>query len=149
VPKGNNRPLSTQAARQLDAGYDHPEGHVFAPLGTSQALIRRGLVTGMQRSLDAGFGDHSRTTITDAGRAEVIRRRAAALDLELNAPTWSAFAPCTRLGCDADTGQCCIDVRRGSRRAVGEAHPLRNPHQGRRQLGPRADSLAHRTGRAS
>jgi hypothetical protein len=152
---GTSRPLSAQALDALIEGDAHPDGHVFAPLGTSQALLRRDLVRGERgRTMVATFGDNVRTTITPAGRSRAAAERLRRLDAELNPPSpaiepsWDVFEPCRRLGCDAETGQCCIDVRRGCRRAVGEAHPLRNPHRGRRQLGPRADSIAVRTGAA-
>ena len=144
APAGVDRPLSALALDALVVGDAHPSGHVFAPLGTSQALLRRGLVAGERGATIAHtFGDNVRTDITPAGRRAAASERLRRLDAELNPPatipepSWEVFAPCST--CSAGTGVACTG---------GSGRPLRNPHAGRRQLGPRADSLVHRTGAA-
>jgi hypothetical protein len=140
--------------RALDAGYDHPDGKVLAPMGTTQALLRRELVRDKSAHVGQTFGDTMTSTITGAGRAEVLRRRAAALDAELNPqpdpepepaplppPGWADFEQCPRPRCQAPTGQSCIDLR-GALTPDGQPAPVAKAHPGRRLLSPRASRRA-------
>lgn len=150
--RGNARPLSAQALDALVAGAAHPDGKVFALTGATQAMIRRALVDGVQRPTMLGFGELATTRITAAGREVAQRERERRLAVELGEPveqpttSWSVFGPCDRPFCGAKTSQPCLDLR-GAVDPTGVRRELVNPHKGRRQVGPRADSLAHRTGR--
>jgi hypothetical protein len=135
-----DRPLSRATLRALDSGYDHPAGKVYAPMGATHALIRRGYTRDRVNTIGVGFGDPVTSTITQLGRRFIEAQRAAGaipgqVRPETPPPSWEVFEPCET--CGQDTGQPCLDQRPFAL-ATGTPGPLSKPHRRRRQLGSRA-----------